>query len=175
MTDESATTERQLEALTSLHSKTPSRKILKDTKLGHIINSFRKNKDYDEKVRDMASKTYRKWKVFIKNHENLQPIEVKSDKKTEEMRNKAQAHLTKVFVDHMVEDDLDDDLRNQLIENAELYAKSIEREVLKLHKRLISKPYRKHMQRICLQLRNDVTQGNIPRVFYILINILFIS
>ena len=91
------------------------------------------------------------------------------------MRNKAQAHLTKVFVDHMVEDDLDDDLRNQLIENAELYAKSIEREVLKLHKRLISKPYRKHMQRICLQLRNDVTQGNIPRVFYILINILFIS
>ena len=155
-----------MEALTSLHSKTPSRKILKDTKLGHIINSFRKNKDYDEKVRDMASKTYRKWKVFIKNHENLQPIEVKSDKKTEEMRNKAQAHLTKVFVDHMVEDDLDDDLKNQLIENAELYAKSIEREVLKLHKRLISKPYRKHMQRICLQLRNDVTQGNIFNIFF---------
>ena len=32
---------------------------------------------------------------------------------------------------------------------------AIEREVLKLNKRLISKPYRKHMRRLTLRLRRD--------------------
>ena len=43
----------------------------------------------------------------------------------------------------------------QLEENALEYSTALEREVLRLNKRLISKPYRRHMRRLTLRLRKD--------------------
>ena len=62
------------------------------------------------------------WKIFIRNHENLKPIEVKSDKKTEELRGKAREMLIGVFrqnlLDETLSEDFDDETKEQLSQNA---------------------------------------------------------
>ena len=62
------------------------------------------------------------WKIFIRNHENLKPIEVKSDKKTEELRGKAREMLIGVFrqnlLDETMSEDFDDETKEQLSQNA---------------------------------------------------------
>jgi len=137
LSEENVSKERLMETFKSLLSKTPSRKILKETKLGHIINNYRKHEDPD--VKAIARKTYTKWKVFIRHHENLKPIEVRYDKKTEEFRENVRKQIVRRFRKHLVDEDLDQDEETtlQLEENSEIYATAIEQEALRVHKRLI--------------------------------------
>ena len=59
LAEENPSKERVIEALTSLKSKIPSRKIVQQTGLGHLLNKYRKENP-DEDIKKAASETYRK-------------------------------------------------------------------------------------------------------------------
>ena len=93
---ENQRTDEIVRVLKSLQKCTPSKKILLDTKIGHVINSLRKH-ECDE-VKALSREILKKWKQFYREQKVRQPIEVQCDAKAEVLRMKARKLLGEALV-----------------------------------------------------------------------------
>ena len=73
--------------LEKLEKCTPSKEVLLETKIGHVLNKLRKHDEVA--VRELATKIFKNWKQFYRERKQRQSIEVRSDAKTELLRMKA--------------------------------------------------------------------------------------
>ena len=88
-----STPETILSALKLLGSKNLSKDVLLSTKIGHTVNSLRRQGS-NEEIREQAKLVFRRWRGFIRDSEKEKPlIEVHCDKKTEVLRGKARQFL----------------------------------------------------------------------------------
>jgi len=129
--------ENILKSLHELDSKIPSRKVLKDTKIGHTINRLSKHES--KEVSDLAKIIIKKWSEFFEEKKDKPMIEVKCDRQTEGMRNTARKHLAGAL---------------GITEKKDL-VESIEREVFHQHGRLINHSYRRSMRSIVFTLKHQ--------------------
>ncbi|XP_044286378.1 transcription elongation factor A N-terminal and central domain-containing protein 2 [Varanus komodoensis] len=142
--------ENIIEALMELRKKIPSREILLSTKIGHTVNKMRKHPDED--VATLAKVVYTEWRTFIKQHSNRPSIAVRSDPKTEAIRQNARKLLAEV---------LEVEIGHPLVEN-------IEQEAFHLSSRLINAPYRRTVRALVFtlkhkpEIRAQVQSGVLP-------------
>ncbi|XP_005099241.1 transcription elongation factor A N-terminal and central domain-containing protein 2 [Aplysia californica] len=126
-----------LECLKELGKKIPPRHVLVDTKIGHIVNKLKKHPDED--ISRQAKRVYIKWRAFFEEHVDKPQIEVKCDKKAENMRLRGKTYLSEA---------LGLEREHELVE-------AIEREAFFTNKRLISPAYRRSMRNFVFKLRNS--------------------
>ena len=81
------TIDQLISCLTKLETRIPSKDVLLETKLGHVVNKLRKHESNE--VQKLARNVFKKWKHFYMEKDARQPIEVRSDKKTLLFRTKA--------------------------------------------------------------------------------------
>lgn len=73
------------------------------------------------------------------------------------MRTNGRGLILKVFTQATIDEHTDKDDVTGIESYNQNLAEQIEREVLKLNKRIISKPYRRHMRRIAMAMQHDST------------------
>jgi len=100
--------------------------VVKNTGLGLILNKYR-NHD-DEEIKAAASAVYRQWKQFLKEHAEKKSIEVKSDRKTEEMRKNGRGLILKAFSDATISGHTDPEEIAEIESYNQTLAEQIERE-----------------------------------------------
>lgn len=96
--------------LDELSKKTPSRDVLKQTKLGYILKDLTNRDKSSKEIRDKARRLRDKWKNFHKRLLLAPRYDVKCDKPTNESRTRARESLTNAFTlsdkfDHAKESD----------------------------------------------------------------------
>lgn len=84
---ENQSAETLIKTMTELNKRTPSKEVLLETKIGHVVNKLRNHSD--ENVKKIARVLLRKWKSFYKHQAERKPIEVRCNAKTELFRKKA--------------------------------------------------------------------------------------
>ena len=84
--------------LDELSEKTPSRDILKQTKLGHILKELANRETLSKSLRNKSICLRQKWKEFHKNLLLAPRYDVKCDKPTTESRMRARQSLTNAFL-----------------------------------------------------------------------------
>ncbi|XP_002160057.3 transcription elongation factor A N-terminal and central domain-containing protein 2 [Hydra vulgaris] len=131
------TIDQLVSCLTNLENRIPSKEVLLETKLGHVINKLRKHEA--EEVQQLAQKVLQKWKQFYKNINARQPIEVKSDKKTFLFRAKAKS---------LIASGLKTELNNSLVD-------VIEGTVYLTTGRSLQSDYRKAIRTLHFHLKNN--------------------
>ncbi|XP_046563981.1 transcription elongation factor A N-terminal and central domain-containing protein 2-like [Haliotis rubra] len=136
-----------VDCLKELGKKIPPRHVMLSTKIGKVVNRFRKHED--NQVASEARQVYLKWRRHFKDHLDRPQIEVKCDAKTEKMRASGKRFIA---------DALSLQLSHSLPE-------AIEREVFFVSKRLINVHYRRTMRTVVFTLRNkeDVKNKVIAR------------
>ncbi|KAH0618596.1 hypothetical protein JD844_017955 [Phrynosoma platyrhinos] len=92
----------------------------------------------DKDVAALAKEVYTEWRTFIKDHSNRPSIEVRSDPKTERLRQNARKLLAEA---------LETEIGHPLVEN-------IEREAFHLSSRLINGPYRRTVRALIFALKH---------------------
>ncbi|XP_013415235.1 transcription elongation factor A N-terminal and central domain-containing protein 2 isoform X2 [Lingula anatina] len=122
--------------MSNLEEKIPSRQVMVDTQIGHTINKMRKHEDKD--IALAAKKVYFKWKTFFKEKRDKPKIEVRSDLKTEKMREAGRKFIKEALGKH----------HKGLAENIEV-------ETFQCYKRLISAEYKKTIRKIIFTLRHQ--------------------
>ncbi|XP_070602064.1 transcription elongation factor A N-terminal and central domain-containing protein 2 [Erythrolamprus reginae] len=129
--------ENLIEALTELKKKLPSKEILLSTKIGHTVKKMRKHPDQD--VATLAKEVYTEWRSFIKNHSNRPLIEVRSNPRTEALRQNARKLLAEALE----------------LEIGHLLAENIEQEAFYLSSNLVSTSYRKTVRALVFSLKHN--------------------
>lgn len=124
-------------SLKELGKKIPPRHILLSTKIGHTVNKLRKHPH--ECVATEAKRVYVKWKTFFKEKNEKPQIEVKCDKKAEDLRQTAK----KMFSASLG------------VEISHVIVEAVEREVFHCNKKLVSPAYRRTMRAIVFKLQNN--------------------
>ena len=84
-----------LEYLRKLQKRIPSREILLETKIGHVVNKLRKHDHSD--VKKLARSILKSWKQYYREVKQRQPIEVRCDKNVENFRYKARMLISKAI------------------------------------------------------------------------------
>ena len=79
--------------LKELHQSIPSKGVLLQTKIGHVVNKLRYHAD--PSVKEQARLLLKKWKGFYRELNARQELEVRSDLATERYRSKAKALIAK--------------------------------------------------------------------------------
>lgn len=80
-----------LTTLRKLEKCTPSKTVLLETKIGHVVNQLRKH-DSNE-VKELSKNILRRWKLFYTKSNQRQSLEMRCDAKTEQFRKKARKLL----------------------------------------------------------------------------------
>ncbi|KAG8132439.1 hypothetical protein E2320_010279 [Naja naja] len=84
-----------METLMELRKKMPSKEILLSTKIGHTVKKMRKHPDQD--VATLAKEVYTEWRSFIKNHSSRPLLEIRSNPRTESLRQNSRKLLAKAL------------------------------------------------------------------------------
>ncbi|GFN95046.1 transcription elongation factor a n-terminal and central domain-containing protein 2 [Plakobranchus ocellatus] len=126
-----------LTSLKELSKKVPPRHILLSTKIGHTVNKLRKHPD--QAVSSEAKRVYVKWMSYFKEKREKPQIEVKYDKKTEDVRLTAKRLFSEVLG----------------TEQSNFTVEAVEREVFHCHKRRACPACRRTMRAIVFKLRNS--------------------
>ena len=99
LADKSNTNESEIDhILDELSEKTPSRDILKQTKLGHILKELANRESLTKSIRNKSINLRQKWKDFHKNLLLAPRYDVKCDKPTTDSRLRARQSLTNAFL-----------------------------------------------------------------------------
>ncbi|XP_021358659.1 transcription elongation factor A N-terminal and central domain-containing protein 2-like isoform X1 [Mizuhopecten yessoensis] len=133
----STTQEEMVECLRELGKKIPPRNVMKDTKIGKVVNKLRQHED--SVIRKEAKKVYIKWKSHFENLQDRQQIEVKCDARTERLRSSGQRLLSESLG---VKED------NTLPE-------VIERDTFHLFKRMVNNNYRRTIRNMVFTLKHQ--------------------
>lgn len=94
-----------INVLDELSKKTPSRDVLKQTKLGYILKDLSNRDKLSKEVRDKARRLRDKWKEFHKRLLLAPRYDVKCDKPTNESRTRARQSLTSAFAQSNIFDE----------------------------------------------------------------------
>ncbi|RUS85150.1 hypothetical protein EGW08_007054 [Elysia chlorotica] len=124
-------------SLKELSKKIPPRHNLISTKIGHTVNKLRKHPD--QRVSTEAKQVYVKWKTYFKEKNEKPQIEVKCDRKTEELRLTAKRLFSEALC----------------VERLHVMVEAVEREVFHCNKKLVNSAYRRTMRAIVFRLRGD--------------------
>ncbi|ELU07490.1 hypothetical protein CAPTEDRAFT_4346 [Capitella teleta] len=154
-------TEVLLRALNEAREKIPPRHILQETKIGHTIKRLTKHDD--EAVATLAAEIVKEWKQHFQEKLNRPLIEVRCDKKTEELRSTARRHLRKA---------LDSNAEGSYIRKL---SEICEREAFRQNKNLVSKNYRRTVRAMifavqhkkelrCSVISGDIKPGDLVRI-----------
>ncbi|KAK2149614.1 hypothetical protein LSH36_444g02029 [Paralvinella palmiformis] len=126
-----------LQSLKELNRKIPSRSVLKSTKIGHTVNRLTKHSESE--VAQKATLLIKKWKNYFQAKLDQPLLEVRSDCKTEELRNTARKHLATALQSSA----------------SDTLVKSIEQEAYHQHKRLVGASYRRTVRKIVFALKHQ--------------------
>jgi len=126
-----------IRSLKELGKKIPPKHVLLSTKIGRVVNKLKKHDD--EEVSKEAKHVYIRWRTHFEQFAEKPKIEVKCDKKSEDMRMRGKTFLS---------DSLGIEREHQLVEG-------IERETFHVHKRLVNPAYRRSMRNFVFKLKNS--------------------
>ena len=84
-----------LESLRKLQKRIPSREILLETKIGHVVNKLRKHNHGD--VKKIARSILKSWKQYYREVKQRQPVEVRCDTNVENFRDKARTMISEAI------------------------------------------------------------------------------
>jgi len=126
-----------LQSLKELGKKIPPRHVLQSTKIGHTVSKLRKHED--KEVSKEAKRVYTKWKNHFVEFAEKPKIEVRCDKKSEDMRLRGKTFLS---------DALGLESQQQLVE-------AIEREAFHTHGRRVTHGYRRSMRNFVMKLKGS--------------------
>ncbi|GAB1598302.1 transcription elongation factor A N-terminal and central domain-containing protein 2-like [Argonauta hians] len=132
-----------LECLQILSEKIPSRKILIDSKIGHIVKRLRSHDDTN--VRKMSQKVCKQWNDFFKIQDSLVPVEVKYDLSTTKKRETARKFYAECLG----------------VESNSKLVCDLESAVFYQCKRMIGHRYHKISRKIVFALKSDDMQRNL--------------
>lgn len=93
--NEATPAEQIISALNELERRTPSKEVLIETKVGHVVNRLRKHSNAE--IKEKARIVLKKWKSFYREISTRQPLEVRADLKTERFRIKSRNLLGKAL------------------------------------------------------------------------------
>lgn len=127
-----------ISTLKDLHKAIPSKSVLLETKVGHVVNKLRHHSDPE--VKEQARLLLKKWKKFYREINARQPIDVRSDLKTEQFRTKARHLLGKAIG----------------IKDDHALALSIEKTIYHAEKSVNTPKYRRLIRTICIKVTNDL-------------------
>ncbi|XP_014666864.1 PREDICTED: transcription elongation factor A N-terminal and central domain-containing protein 2-like [Priapulus caudatus] len=130
-------TEVLLSALHEISGKQPSVKVLQEIKIGRSVR--RLSNHSDPQVAILARDICASWKSFIRERRSLPMIEVRSDAKTECLRQSARKLIAEALA----------------IVETSLIVESIEREVYHQSHRILNSSYRRTIRKLVFRLRAE--------------------
>ncbi|XP_038609219.1 transcription elongation factor A N-terminal and central domain-containing protein 2 [Tachyglossus aculeatus] len=125
-----------MEALRELRKKIPSKEVLQSTQIGDAVSAMRGHTD--PAVASLAREVLAAWEAFLTHHANKACIEVRSDPRTEGLRQKAREMLSQALE----------------LEEADPLAGCIKREAFHLCSRLVGGPYRRTVRALVFALKH---------------------